>query len=196
MRYKKFIAVYLTLLFLTGCGLIRSKEKVVSTSKQVEVINEETSLKDAYEEITTGKEVTSEKSKQTEGKEASMHFKGELEVINDIVLEDGLNILKTESGGTVFVVKEQDDKLSLIINRPDINVFNKDYNILEEVRGKLKDSSKTIKTDNSSEYSLEALKVTSDSVNKTKTKPNMIVILAIILVLIVVVKRLKIKYKK
>lgn len=196
MRYKIFTVICLTLLFLTGCGVLRNKEKIKTSSEQTEIVSETTIVKDLTETKTTGKELNTEKNKQVEGKEGYLQVKGELEVIEDVVLQEGLNVLKTESGGTVFVVKDKEDKVSLIINRPDINVFNKDFSLVEEVRGQLKDSSETLLQDNSSEYSIESLKDTSESVNKTKTKPNKVVILVSILLLVIVIKRLKTKYKK
>lgn len=177
MKQVGYIATLcLTLLLLSSCGLLRKQSKVEFKEEIVHKAEKEVVEKE--EEIVEQKDVKQKEEKivKDSSKESKIEFKGDLEVIENVSLKEGLNVLETKSGGTVFVVKKDDD-ISLVINRPDITVFNKDFDILEEFKKGLTDSSNT-RTDTKSKESKESSSdIKAIHKNEKKYTPSLKVIL-------------------
>lgn len=167
---------------MSSCSLFKNTSKTVKNVKEsskVEKVSETLEDKSAKK-----KEVKQTEDKKTidKSKENRVEFKGDLEVIENVKLDEGLNVLETKSGGTVFVVKK-DDELSLVINRPDITIFNKDFNLVEEYKKGLDE-----RFNNTSDikYSKEGESTSNDRAsneNNKKTYPSLKVILLIVVLL-------------
>jgi len=173
------VTLCLTLLLLNSCGLLRKQSKVEFKEEIVQKAEKEVVEKE--EEVVEQKDVKQKEEKivKDSSKESKIEFKGDLEVIENVSLKEGLNVLETKSGGTVFVVKKDDD-ISLVINRPDITVFNKNFDILEEFKKGLTDSSNT-RTDTKSKESKESSSdIKAIHKNEKKYTPSLKVILIMI----------------
>lgn len=180
-----------------SCGILKSKtdnrtySEIKAKEYEEQVVEDSQTVEDrVFEKEVKGK--SDDKSK-----EASVRIKGGTEVIPDVELKEGLNVLSTESGGTVFAVKDKDGKLSLIINRPDINVFNKDYNITKELKERLRDSAYS--EESRSKEEIYTAKEEEDTYNnrniKTKTDKSVMIVIAIMVIIVCYSVYLKIKNK-
>lgn len=180
MKQVRYIATLcLILLLLSSCSLFKNTSKTVKTVKESAKVEK---VKETLEDKSVGKkEVKQTEDKKTtdKSKESKVEFKGDLEVIENVKLDEGLNVLETKSGGTVFVVKK-DDEVSLVINRPDITVFNKDFNLVDEYEKGLEE-----RFSNTSDikYSNEGESTSNDRAsneNNKRTTPSLKVILIMI----------------
>lgn len=182
---------------MTSCGILKSKTDT-RTNSEIRIKEEEKKEVEntrKVEENTYNKEVSG--NEKDRSREASVQIKGGTEVIPDVELKEGLNVLSTESGGTVFAVKDKDGKLSLIINRPDINVFNKDYNITKDLKEKLKDSTYSEEFRNKEDMykSKEEEDLYNNRNIKTKTDKTAMVVIIVSLLGVLYAVYLKIKNK-
>lgn len=180
MKQVRYIATLcLILLLLSSCSLFKNTSKTVKTVKESAKVEK---VKETLEDKSVkNKEVKQTEDKKTtdKSKESKVEFKGDLEVIENVKLDEGLNVLETKSGGTVFVVKK-DDEVSLVINRPDITIFNKDFNLVDEYK---KGLDERFSNTSDIKYSKEGESTSNDKAvneNNKRTTPSLKVILIMI----------------
>lgn len=190
MRYMRILIISFAIL-LSSCGVFKkgTSQRISNKVKETTEVVKEVDTVD-----TTDTETKLEYSKvreTTNDSENSLVVKGGTELTEGVELKQGINVIKTESGGTLYAVKDETDKVSFIINQPTKVYKEKDrYTEFKEEGLDVEEVKREVREDNSKESKISKKDI-SEKESEKKSAPafSFLLIAGILITILIMTKR-------